>query len=227
MVRRRDPRCGRRLRRSYHGLIRASPTASASAGQVLEGGCLLGTLVPSHQVRFAGDCLSLRRYCRIAEGSSRLSGYAEIADCPPHAVTVLAGHVGVRGQRRADRRDRGRRGGDPPGPDRLAGRRAGGGRLPAWYARQHRLHVRGPQALLRRHLLPVPGGYPAASLRPVRARRLGHRRGGARGGVDRHRPAVAEGQSAGLHHRAAPSKQDLEACWELGALLAAEVAGYT
>jgi len=25
----------------------------------------------------------------------------------------------------------------------------------------------------------------------------------------------------------APSKQDLEACWELGALLAAEVAGYT
>ena len=44
----------------------------------------------------------------------------------------------------------------------------------------------------------------AASVRPVRARRLGHRRGGARGGVDRHRPTVAEGQSAGLHHRHCP-----------------------
>ena len=99
-----------------------------------------------------------------------------------------------------------------------------GGWFLARHAREHWLYVRRAQALLRRHLLPVPGGDQAAALRPVRARRDGHHRRGARGRVDHHRAPVAGDPAAGHRHRAS-RQADLEACWELGALLAAEVAG--
>src|SRR5580693_8596366 len=42
---------------------------------------------------------------------------------------------------------------------------------------------------------------PATAVRLVRARRLRYRRCRARRGVDRHRPAVAQGPAAGLRHR--------------------------
>ncbi len=70
----------------------------------------------------------------------------------------------------------------------------------------------------------MPGGDQAAALRALRARRLD-----TTGAV-----RAVESITTGLQWRAVrppvcitgtPGKQDLEACWELGALLAATVAG--
>src|ERR1700760_3741008 len=79
----------------------------------------------------------------------------------------------------------------------------GGGGLLLRDAREYRLHVGRAQALLRRHLLPVPGGDPATALRAVRARRNGYHRRGAGGRIDRHRPAVARRPAPGHRHRPA------------------------
>ncbi len=111
-------------------------------------------------------------------------GHADAADRPPHALALPAVTAGGRRRRRPHRRDRGRRGGGPCGADLPRGRRAGGGRLPARDTGQPRLHVRGAQALLRPHLLPLPRGDPAAPLRCLRPRQRRHHR---RGEVDRDR----------------------------------------
>ena len=64
----------------------------------------------------------------------------------------------------------------------------------------------------------------APALWPVRARRDGHHRRGARGRVD-HRHLQWRAVRPPVTVTGPPTKPDLEACWELGALLAAEIAG--
>ena len=95
--------------------------------------------------------------------SSKLSAHAGAAGRSPHPVACPAGDVRGSGQRSTGRGDRGRAGGHQAGADRGGGC-PGSRRLPAGHPGQHRLHVRRAEALLRRHLLPMPGGYEAAAV---------------------------------------------------------------
>ena len=155
-------------------------------------------------------------------GPALVPGLLVVHHTPPPALQAMF-EAAVSGAR-ADQ-IRGRRGGPAAGPDRGGGRCASGRRLPARHPGRYRLHVRRAEALLRRHLLSVPGSHPAPALRPVRARQPGHLAA---------RYARPVSITAGLQWRGvrppacvtgAPGKQDLQACWELGALPAAEIAG--
>src|SRR3984885_9060063 len=132
-----------------------------------------------------------------------LRAHGAATDRASHAVPGDAGDVRVRGGRGGHRRDRRRRGRDQARADRGRGRRARGRRLPARHAGKHRVHVRRAQALLRRHLLPLPGRDAAPPLRPVRARRQRHRGSGPGRGGHRHRAEVAPRPAAAVRDRAA------------------------
>src|ERR1700691_4985992 len=132
-----------------------------------------------------------------------LRAHGAATDRASHAVPGDAGDVRVRGGRGGHRRDRRRRGRDQARADRGRGRRARGRRLPARHAGKHRVHVRRAQALLRRHLLPLPGGDAAPPLRPVRARRQRHRGSRPGRGGHRHRAEVAPRAAAGVRDRTA------------------------
>ena len=127
----------------------------------------------------------------------------------------------VRG--RCDRpRDRGRRGGAATGAHGVAGRHAGGRRLPARHPGQPRLHVGRLKHAFDCRLLPAARHHPWATVRSVL-----HGNEGTEG-AERAVEAITTGlgwvkAAETVVVSGKPDKADVEACWELGATIAAQL----